>query len=447
MKAEGPHWQADADIAGSRLGELAGHWTAEAPSPASLPTAGSPLHGNVQGARRGPQRLGRLAAAGLAPGRRAAHRPRAVGPLGRSEAHRRAQRATKLAMRNALEGVYGHDGEAAIRLTGDQAQIERFHLLGGNGSLALAGSASLGAVPVAKLQLQATPVPVAGPHRPQDRHQRQPARCSSAPTRSRSTASWASTKACSTSARATRRRWTATSRCSDATARRPTQPSRRRGRAAVPKTEPRHPDRPRRRPRRPPAAARPRHRHHAQGRAADHLARRPAGGARRDPHRRAASTSPTGRSWTSRAARSRSPASSTTRAWTSSPTRPNLDVVVGVAITGTALAPHVKLMSEPEMSDADKLSWLMLGRAPETVGGADTALLQQAAMALLRRRGRGAQRPGAQAPGPDRLRGRPEDRRGTTRKQTVVTLGPPGLQARLRRLRTQRHRRQPATGS
>jgi len=40
-------------------------------------------------------------------------------------------------------------------------------------------------------------------------------------------------------------------------------------------------------------------------------------------------------------------------------------------------------MSEPEMSDSDKLSWLMLGRAPETVGGADTALLQQAAMALL----------------------------------------------------------------
>ena len=63
--------------------------------------------------------------------------------------------------------------------------------------------------------------------------------------------------------------------------------------------------------------------------------------------------------------------------------RPNLDVVVGVAITGTALAPHVRLMSEPEMSDSDKLSWLMLGRAPETVGGADTALLQQAAMALL----------------------------------------------------------------
>ena len=53
--------------------------------------------------------------------------------------------------------------------------------------------------------------------------------------------------------------------------------------------------------------------------------------------------------------------------------RPNLDIVVGVAITGTALAPHVRLMSEPDMSDTDKLSWLMLGRAPETVGGADTA--------------------------------------------------------------------------
>jgi len=62
-------------------------------------------------------------------------------------------------------------------------------------------------------------------------------------------------------------------------------------------------------------------------------------------------------------------------------TRPNLDVVVGVAITGTAQSPHVRLVSEPEMSDTEKLSWLMLGRAPE--GQADTALLQQAAIALL----------------------------------------------------------------
>jgi translocation and assembly module TamB len=63
--------------------------------------------------------------------------------------------------------------------------------------------------------------------------------------------------------------------------------------------------------------------------------------------------------------------------------RPNLDVKVGVRITGTALNPRVRLASEPEMSDADKLSWLILGRAPEGLGQADTALLQRAALALL----------------------------------------------------------------
>jgi translocation and assembly module TamB len=62
--------------------------------------------------------------------------------------------------------------------------------------------------------------------------------------------------------------------------------------------------------------------------------------------------------------------------------RPNIDVRVGVAIAGTAQNPRVRLFSEPEMNDTDKLSWLMLGRAPEGLGRADTALLQRAALAL-----------------------------------------------------------------
>jgi translocation and assembly module TamB len=63
--------------------------------------------------------------------------------------------------------------------------------------------------------------------------------------------------------------------------------------------------------------------------------------------------------------------------------RPNLDVIVGVAVTGTAQNPRVRLTSEPEMSDFDKMSWLVLGRASEGLGRADTALLQRAAVALL----------------------------------------------------------------
>jgi len=62
--------------------------------------------------------------------------------------------------------------------------------------------------------------------------------------------------------------------------------------------------------------------------------------------------------------------------------RPNLSTRVGVQISGTVLSPRVRLFSEPEMADADKLAWLVLGRAAAN-GAAESALLQQAALALL----------------------------------------------------------------
>ena len=62
--------------------------------------------------------------------------------------------------------------------------------------------------------------------------------------------------------------------------------------------------------------------------------------------------------------------------------RPNLSVRVGVQINGTVLSPSVRLFSEPEMADADKLAWLVLGRAAAS-GASESALLQQAALALL----------------------------------------------------------------
>ena len=63
--------------------------------------------------------------------------------------------------------------------------------------------------------------------------------------------------------------------------------------------------------------------------------------------------------------------------------RPKLDVQVGVQVSGNMLAPRVRLFSEPEMAEVDKLSWLLLGRAPDTLGRADSALLQRAALAVL----------------------------------------------------------------
>jgi translocation and assembly module TamB len=63
--------------------------------------------------------------------------------------------------------------------------------------------------------------------------------------------------------------------------------------------------------------------------------------------------------------------------------RPDIDVRVGVAVQGSAADPRIRLYSEPEMSEMDKLSWLVTGREPEGMGRAETALLQRAALALL----------------------------------------------------------------
>jgi translocation and assembly module TamB len=63
--------------------------------------------------------------------------------------------------------------------------------------------------------------------------------------------------------------------------------------------------------------------------------------------------------------------------------RPNIDTRVGVSITGNLLTLRIKLFSEPELGDADKLAWLVLGRAPDSLGRNDTAMLQRAALALL----------------------------------------------------------------
>jgi len=62
--------------------------------------------------------------------------------------------------------------------------------------------------------------------------------------------------------------------------------------------------------------------------------------------------------------------------------RPNITQRAGVQITGSALSPRVKLYSEPSLSDAETLSWVVLGRASAN-GGAEALLMQQAALALL----------------------------------------------------------------
>ncbi|MGZ5215323.1 MAG: translocation/assembly module TamB domain-containing protein, partial [Caldimonas sp.] len=101
-------------------------------------------------------------------------------------------------------------------------------------------------------------------------------------------------------------------------------------------------------------------------------------------------------------------------------TRPNLDVRVGVVVAGTALNPRIRLFSEPDMSDIDKLSWLVLGRASEGVGRADTALLQRAALALLAGEGPGVTDRITRAIGLDEISVRQSE--GEV-KETIVSLG------------------------
>ncbi|HNI74612.1 MAG TPA: translocation/assembly module TamB domain-containing protein, partial [Accumulibacter sp.] len=62
--------------------------------------------------------------------------------------------------------------------------------------------------------------------------------------------------------------------------------------------------------------------------------------------------------------------------------RDNLPVEPGVEVTGTLRKPIVRLVSEPEMPDGEKLSWLILGHSPEQ-GGNESAVLLAAAQSLL----------------------------------------------------------------
>jgi translocation and assembly module TamB len=62
--------------------------------------------------------------------------------------------------------------------------------------------------------------------------------------------------------------------------------------------------------------------------------------------------------------------------------RPNMTQKVGVTVTGRAQSPHIELYSDAGLSEAETLSYIVLGRS-STGGGAETALLQRAATALL----------------------------------------------------------------
>jgi translocation and assembly module TamB len=62
--------------------------------------------------------------------------------------------------------------------------------------------------------------------------------------------------------------------------------------------------------------------------------------------------------------------------------RKGLDVEAGVEVTGTVRRPSVRLVSTPNVPDGEKLSWIVLGRVPES-SGVDSALLLAAAGSIM----------------------------------------------------------------
>ena len=102
--------------------------------------------------------------------------------------------------------------------------------------------------------------------------------------------------------------------------------------------------------------------------------------------------------------------------------RPHLSQRVGVQVSGSALLPRIRLYADPDMPDADKLAWLVLGRSAAS-GGAESAVLQQAAMALLSGNGKTFSGELAGNLGLDEISLATSTRTGTTATGAAVTLG------------------------
>lgn len=101
--------------------------------------------------------------------------------------------------------------------------------------------------------------------------------------------------------------------------------------------------------------------------------------------------------------------------------RKGLAVEAGVAVSGTAQRPVVRLVSTPAVPDPEKLSWIVLGRVPDA-GGTDSSLLLAAAGAILGGQGDGITGQLAQALGVDELALR-QAKDGEPLNSQILTLG------------------------
>jgi translocation and assembly module TamB len=101
------------------------------------------------------------------------------------------------------------------------------------------------------------------------------------------------------------------------------------------------------------------------------------------------------------------------------------NVEAGVQVRGTALSPTAKLVSTPNVSDSDKLSWLVLGHGMEATTGNEADVLSAAAGALLGGKGGtgGITSKLANSLGVDELGVRQGAGQASGLENTVVTVG------------------------
>jgi translocation and assembly module TamB len=101
------------------------------------------------------------------------------------------------------------------------------------------------------------------------------------------------------------------------------------------------------------------------------------------------------------------------------------NVEAGVQVRGSALSPTAKLVSTPNVSDSDKLSWLVLGHGMQATTGNEADVLSAAAGALLGGKGGTGGITGklANSLGLDELGVRQGAGQASGLENTVVTVG------------------------
>jgi len=154
LAADNGTWNFTQGLAGKTLGVAAGAVVVHTAPGATWPAPDAPIQGVLE------LQVADLGTWGtwVPPGWRLAGALRAsAGINGRFGApeYTGVVQGTQLGVRNFLQGVNVSDGDVSIRLQGTTARIERFSAKAGNGSIKVEGNASLGEAPKAVLQLSA----------------------------------------------------------------------------------------------------------------------------------------------------------------------------------------------------------------------------------------------------------------------------------------------------